>query len=141
MPQVTFKIEKQAPTITVTNGSSENLELFHGIGNTLGFNITGGSDFSMPITIFHVSRQFSSLAVWSTRFSSACSICKRSRTEERKAKKKVIRNSMVADERKLEIESTRKLVNWDYRIESREADSKTYDRKHFFHWNNWEWKT
>lgn len=63
MPQVTFKIEKQAPTITVTNGSSENLELFHGIGNTLGFNITGGSDFLMPITIFHVSRRrFSALA-------------------------------------------------------------------------------
>lgn len=56
MPQVTFKIEKQAPT--VTNGSSENLELFHGIGNTLGFNITGGFDFEMPITIFHVSFLF-----------------------------------------------------------------------------------
>lgn len=56
MPQVTFKIQKQAPTINVTNGSTENLELFHGIGNTLGFNITGGSDFSMPITIFHVSK-------------------------------------------------------------------------------------
>lgn len=55
MPQVTFKIEKQAPIISVSNGSTENLELFHGIGNTLGFNITGGSDFSMPITIFHVS--------------------------------------------------------------------------------------
>lgn len=55
MPQVTFKIEKQAPSVSVTNGSSENLELFHGIGNTLGFNITGGSDFEMPITIFHVS--------------------------------------------------------------------------------------
>lgn len=54
MPQVTFKIEKQPPTISVTNGNSENLELFHGIGNTLGFNITGGSDFEMPITIFHV---------------------------------------------------------------------------------------
>jgi len=54
MPQVTFKIEKQAPTINVADGNSENLELFHGIGNTLGFNITGGSDFSMPITIFHV---------------------------------------------------------------------------------------
>ena len=53
MHRVTFKIEKQAPTNL--NGSSENLELFHGIGNTLGFNITGGSDFSMPITIFHVS--------------------------------------------------------------------------------------
>lgn len=59
MPQVTFKIEKQAPSIPVINGSSENLELFHGIGNTLGFNITGGNDFSMPITIFHVSRLFS----------------------------------------------------------------------------------
>lgn len=55
MPQVTFKIEKQAPSVSVTDGSSENLELFHGIGNTLGFNITGGCDFSMPITIFHVS--------------------------------------------------------------------------------------
>jgi hypothetical protein len=54
MPQITFKIEKQAP-ISATNGNSENVELFHGIGNTLGFNITGGSDFSMPITIFHVS--------------------------------------------------------------------------------------
>ena len=53
MQRVTFKIEKQPPP--VTNGSTENLELFHGIGNTLGFNITGGSDFSMPITIFHVS--------------------------------------------------------------------------------------
>ena len=53
MHRVTFKIEKQPPP--VTNGSTENLELFHGIGNTLGFNITGGSDFSMPITIFHVS--------------------------------------------------------------------------------------
>jgi hypothetical protein len=55
MPQVTFKIEKSAPTIASSNGASDNLELFHGIGNTLGFNITGGSDFSMPITIFHVS--------------------------------------------------------------------------------------
>lgn len=53
MHRVHFSIEKQAP---VTNGSSENLELFHGIGNKLGFNITGGSDFNMPITIFHVSR-------------------------------------------------------------------------------------
>lgn len=69
MPQVTFKIEKQAPTISVTNGSSENVELFHGIGNTLGFNITGGSDFSMPITIFHVSRSCN------RQISSACSIC------------------------------------------------------------------
>lgn len=54
MPRVTFQIEKQAPSAPILNGSSENLELFHGIGNTLGFNITGGSDFSMPITIFHV---------------------------------------------------------------------------------------
>lgn len=53
MPQVTFKIEKQPPTIL--NGNSENLELFHGIGNTLGMNITGGVDFEMPITVFHVS--------------------------------------------------------------------------------------
>lgn len=53
MHRVTFKIEKQPPKNS--NESSENLELFHGIGNTLGFNITGGSDFSMPITIFHVS--------------------------------------------------------------------------------------
>lgn len=41
MPQVTFKIEKSAPKISASNGSSDNLELFHGIGNTLGFNITG----------------------------------------------------------------------------------------------------
>lgn len=53
MHRVQFKIEKQAP---VSNGCSENVELFHGIGNKLGFNITGGSDFQMPITIFHVSR-------------------------------------------------------------------------------------
>lgn len=55
MPQVTFKIEKQAPIISEANGNSDNLELFHGIGNTLGFNITGGADFAIPITIFHVS--------------------------------------------------------------------------------------
>ena len=59
MPQVTFKIQKQAPKNSVTNGSSENLELFHGIGNTLGMNITGGIDFEMPITVFHVSYFFS----------------------------------------------------------------------------------
>lgn len=50
MPQVTFKIEKQDPP-----SSSEYLELFHGIGNTLEMNITGGIDFGMPITVFHVS--------------------------------------------------------------------------------------
>lgn len=53
MQRVHFSIEKQAP---VTNGSTEHLELFHGIGNKLGFNITGGSDFNMPLTIFCVSR-------------------------------------------------------------------------------------
>lgn len=53
MHRVQFKIEKQAP---VSNECSENVELFHGIGNKLGFNITGGSDFNMRITIFHVSR-------------------------------------------------------------------------------------
>jgi len=51
MPQVTFKIEKQDAPIL---GGTENLELFHGIGNTLGMNITGGIDFEMPITVFHV---------------------------------------------------------------------------------------
>jgi hypothetical protein len=55
MPKVTFQIEKEPPTKSAENGNSDNVELFHGIGNTLGFNITGGSDFSMPITIFHVS--------------------------------------------------------------------------------------
>lgn len=54
MHRVQFKIEKQAPLVT-NGGNSENVELFHGIGNKLGFNITGGSDFNMPITIFHVS--------------------------------------------------------------------------------------
>jgi hypothetical protein len=61
MHRVTFKFEKQPLTLPIANGNSENLELFHGIGNTLGFNITGGSDFSMPITIFHVSFSFISL--------------------------------------------------------------------------------
>ncbi|KAG5676360.1 hypothetical protein PVAND_006202 [Polypedilum vanderplanki] len=55
MPRVTFKIEKQPPMTTTTgNQASDNLEVFHGIGNTLGFDLTGGIDFSMPITIFHV---------------------------------------------------------------------------------------
>lgn len=58
MHRVTFKIEKQPPTLPNGNG---DMELFHGIGNTLGFNITGGSDFSMPITIFHVSFSSSTL--------------------------------------------------------------------------------
>ncbi|KAG5676361.1 hypothetical protein PVAND_006202 [Polypedilum vanderplanki] len=54
MPRVTFKIEKQPPMTTTTgNQASDNLEVFHGIGNTLGFDLTGGIDFSMPITIFH----------------------------------------------------------------------------------------
>lgn len=56
MPKVTFSIEKEPPkTGDGASGNGDNVELFHGIGNTLGFNITGGSDFSMPITIFHVS--------------------------------------------------------------------------------------
>lgn len=53
MPRVTFEIQKQPPT-TTASGETDNLELFHGIGNTLGFDLTGGVDFSMPITIFHV---------------------------------------------------------------------------------------
>lgn len=53
---MTFSIEKEPPkTGDGASGNGDNVELFHGIGNTLGFNITGGSDFSMPITIFHVS--------------------------------------------------------------------------------------
>jgi hypothetical protein len=57
MPRVTFKIEKQPPAAAVVGSPSDNLELFHGIGNTLGFDLTGGIDFSMPITIFHVSQR------------------------------------------------------------------------------------
>lgn len=54
MPKVTFQIEKEPPKSS-ENGNSDNVELFHCIANTLGLNITGGADFSMPITIFHVS--------------------------------------------------------------------------------------
>jgi hypothetical protein len=71
MHRVQFTIEKQPP---VTNGgSSENLELFHGIGNKLGFNITGGSDFNMPITIFHVSQ--SSAATHISSLSLFAAVC------------------------------------------------------------------
>lgn len=55
MPKVTFQIEKEPPKASGDEQAGDNVELFHGIGNTLGLDITGGSDFSMPITIFHVS--------------------------------------------------------------------------------------
>lgn len=107
MPRVTFKIEKQVPTMTANNGSSDNLELFHGIGNTLGFNITGGCDFSMPITIFHVSLFFAFCAIddvdlvhvlFAKRLRAAAA------AESGRKKEKVIRNVMVANRRRAEDE-------------------------------------
>lgn len=79
MHRVQFTIEKQPPTIT-NGGSSENLELFHGIGNKLGFNITGGSDFNMPITIFHVSQSSAATHISSLFFTLPlsyiyCAVC------------------------------------------------------------------
>jgi hypothetical protein len=64
MPENSFVIEKQIlPTITVQHGNEEQAQSSaepenKGIGTTLGFRITGGSDFHMPITIFHVSFQY-----------------------------------------------------------------------------------
>lgn len=62
MPESSFVIEQQIlPTITVAHGNSDEPAQASaqpeakGIGNILGFRITGGSDFHMPITIFHVS--------------------------------------------------------------------------------------
>lgn len=103
MPKVTFKIETQAPTASINkNGSSENLELFHGIGNTLGFNITGGKDFNtMPITIFFVSINRLLFLVHVLFVKNADS--------RKKMKKEIIRNSMVANERKIEIEDVEKI--------------------------------
>lgn len=60
MPEEFVIEQKILPTITVQSGNvdeaqAEIAQLPRGIGSVLGFRITGGSDFHMPITIFHVS--------------------------------------------------------------------------------------
>lgn len=51
MPEVTFAMDTKMPRISASlgNGPEQSLD------NVLGFKITGGSEFQMPITIFHVS--------------------------------------------------------------------------------------
>lgn len=66
MPEA-FVIEQQIlPEITVNSGEGEDGEGTLASGSTkrepeskLGFRITGGVDFNMPITIFHVRKKHS----------------------------------------------------------------------------------
>lgn len=58
MPE-SFVIEQKLPPpkLTVIPPPQENLPIDahqNDVGNTIGLKITGGSDFNMPITIFHV---------------------------------------------------------------------------------------
>lgn len=53
MPEVTFAMDTKMPRLSVSAGNGPE----HGqsLDNILGFKITGGYEFQMPITIFHVS--------------------------------------------------------------------------------------
>ncbi|CAO1314817.1 unnamed protein product [Diamesa tonsa] len=52
MPEVTFAMDTKMPRLSVSAGNGPE----HGqsLDNILGFKITGGYEFQMPITIFHV---------------------------------------------------------------------------------------
>lgn len=53
MPEVTFAMDTKNSKNSISSDTAP--EHSRSLDNVLGFKITGGSEFQMPITIFHVS--------------------------------------------------------------------------------------